>query len=200
MRSPHATAAWLFECLDLDAALLGDLVEERQRRSAIWYWRQVLFAICAGMWSAIRDHKALALRAVATGFAMEYFVLLLWEHLTGPFNGDELPSVTMGTWVWSNLFVVITQTATGWVVARTHRAHRIAMVSAFLACFSFRYPGPQLFWAIRVLVDWNGIHPAVHPLVVITFVNILLMVVSNLFGGILAQPKKAHCAAGPTPA
>jgi len=49
MRSSHGTAAWLFERLDLDVALLGDLVEEREQRSEIWYWRQVLFAVCAGM-------------------------------------------------------------------------------------------------------------------------------------------------------
>jgi hypothetical protein len=198
MRSSHGIAAWLFERLDLDVALLGDLVEEREQRSAIWYWRQVLVAVCAGMWSAIRDHKVLALRAVATGFAMEYSALLLWEHLTGPFNGDALPVVTIGTWAWNLSFVVITQTATGWVVARTHRTHRIAMVSAFLACFSLRYPGPQLFWVIRMLVDWDRIDPAVHPVVVITFVNMLLMVVSALFGGILTHPKKPPSAAHPS--
>jgi hypothetical protein len=69
---------WLFELLDLDVALTGDLLEERARgRSAIWYWRQVLIAVWIGIWSAIRDHKLLALRAVATGFAMEYFNLFL---------------------------------------------------------------------------------------------------------------------------
>jgi hypothetical protein len=149
------------------------------------------------MWSAIRDNKVLALRAAATGFAMEYSVLLLWDHLTGPFNGDALPLVTIGTWVWNLSFVVITQTATGWVVARTHRAHRIAMVSVFLACFSLIYPGPQLFWAIRMLLNWDRIDPAVHPVVAITFVNMLVMVASALSGAILAHPKRPPSAAHP---
>ena len=69
MRSAHATVAWVFDRLDLDIALLGDLVEECERRSAIWYWRQVLFAVWAGMWSAIRDHKVLALRSFTGGAA-----------------------------------------------------------------------------------------------------------------------------------
>jgi len=47
---------------------------------------------------------------------------------------------------------------------------------------SLKYPGPQLFWAIRMLVDWDRSDPAVHPVVVITFVNMFLMVVSALLG------------------
>ena len=197
MRSAHAIATWLFERLDMDVALLGDLVEEHERRSAIWYWRQVLFAVWAGMWSAIRDHRVLALRAVATGFVMEYSLLFLWKHLTSPFNGDGLPMMTIATWAWNLSLVVLTQTATGWVVARTHRVHRIAMVFAFLACFFLWYFGPQLFWAIRMLVDWDRIDPAVHPYVLYTLVYIFLAVFSVLFGGILAHPKKAPSTAHP---
>ena len=73
MRSSHAIAIWLFEHLGLDVALIGDLLEECERgRSAIWYWRQVLIAVWIGILVAIRDHKLLALRAVATGFAIEF--------------------------------------------------------------------------------------------------------------------------------
>jgi hypothetical protein len=51
MRSSHATAVWIFERLGLDVALAGDLLEERARgRSTTWYRRQVLFAICTGIW------------------------------------------------------------------------------------------------------------------------------------------------------
>jgi hypothetical protein len=191
MRSSQAIAAWLFDRLDLDVALLGDLAEERERRSAIWYWRQVLFAVWACMWSAIRDHKMLALRAVATGFAIEYFFLFLWDHQSVLFKSHGLPLISIEMWIGNLSLVLLTQTTTGWVVARTHRAHRIAMVFAFLACFFLWYFGPQLFRAIRMVVDWDRIDPAVHPYVVYTFVYIFLAVVSVLFGGILARPKKA---------
>lgn len=195
MRSAHAMAAWLFERLDIDVALLGDLVEEREQRSTIWFWRQVLFAVCAGIWNAIRDHKVLSLRAVATGFAMEYSLLFLWKHLTSPFNGDGLPVMTIATWAWNLSLVVLTQTATGWVVASTHRARRIAMVFTFLTCFSFWYFAPQLLWAMTLVGDWNRADPRAHPYVVYTFVYIFLTVVSALFGGILANPKKPPSAA-----
>jgi hypothetical protein len=192
MRSSQAIAAWLFDRLDLDVALLGDLIEERERRSPVWYWRQVLFAVWIGIWSSIRDHKVLALRAVATGFAMEYFFLFLWE-----FQGPDLPLISIVNWIANLSLVLLTQTATGWVVARTHRARRIAMVFAFLACFFLWDFSHKLFWAIRMLVDWDRIDPAVHPYVVYTFVYISLAVVSALFGGILAHPQKAPSAAHP---
>jgi hypothetical protein len=82
MRSSHAIVVGLFESLDLDIALAGDLLEERaRRRSAVWYWRQVLIALWIGIWRAIRDHRVLALRAVATGFAMELLCFFFWAYL-----------------------------------------------------------------------------------------------------------------------
>jgi len=46
MTPSHAIAIWLFELLDLDVALTGDLLEERARgRSAIWYWTRVPTAV-----------------------------------------------------------------------------------------------------------------------------------------------------------
>jgi hypothetical protein len=78
MRSSHAIAIWLFECLDLDVALTGDILEERERgRSAIWYWRQVLTAVWIGIWGTVRHHKLLALRATITGLAIEALLTFL---------------------------------------------------------------------------------------------------------------------------
>jgi hypothetical protein len=198
MRSSHTIAAWLFDRLDLDVALSGDLMEERERgRSAIWYWRQVLIAVWVGIWGAIRDHKVMALRAVATGFAMEYFFLFLWEHQGVLFKSHGLPLISIVMWIGNLSVVLLTQTTTGWVVARTHRAHHIPMVFVFLTCFFFWYFGPQLFWSVRMLVDWDRIDPAVHPYVLYTLMISFLTVVSVLFGGILAQPKKAPSTAHP---
>jgi hypothetical protein len=114
MRLSHAIAIWLLERLGLDVALTGDLLEERARgRSAIWYWRQVLVAIWVGISVAIREHKVLALRAVATGFAIESLFIFLWNR------APELPMLFSIAW-WMIQFSVtlLTQVATGWVVAR----------------------------------------------------------------------------------
>jgi len=198
MRSSHGIAAWLFDRLDLDVALSGDLLEERERgRSAIWYWRQVVIAVWVGIWGAIRDHKVMALRAVATGFAMEYFFLFLWEYQSVLFKGHGLPLISIVMWIGNLSLVLLTQTTTGWVVARTHGAHHIPMVLMFLTCFFPWYFGPQLFWAIKMLVDWDHIDPAVHPYVLYTLVSNFLTVVSVLFGGILARPKRAPSTAYP---
>ena len=84
MRSSHAIAIWLFERLDLEVALIGDLLEERERgRSAIWYWRQVLAAVWIAIWGAIRHHKLLALRATITGLAIEALLTFLWSSGQG---------------------------------------------------------------------------------------------------------------------
>ena len=197
MRAAHAIAAWLFERLDMDVALLGDLVEERECRSRLWYWIQVLFAVWAGMWSAIRDHKVLTLRAVATGFAMEYSLIFLWQHQSSLFKTHGMPLTSIAMWIGNLSLVVLTQTTTGWVVASAHRASRIAMVFSFLTCFFLWYFAPQLFWAMRMLADWDRVDPRVHPYVVYTFVYIFLTVVSALFGGILAHPKRPPSAAHP---
>ena len=198
MRSSHAIAGWLFDRLDLDVALSGDLLEERVRgRSAIWYWRQVLMAAWVGIWGAIRNHKVLALRAVATGFAMEYSFLLLWQYQSDPIKGSDLPPISIVMWIGNISLVLLTQAATGWVVARTHRAHQIPMVFVFLTCFFLWHFGPKLSWATRMLVDWDRIDPTVHPYVVYTFVRIFLTVVSVLFGGILSYPQKAPSTAHP---
>jgi hypothetical protein len=118
MRS-HAIAVWMFERLGLDIALAGDLLEERARgRSAIWYWTQVLAAIWIGIWGAIRDHKVLALRAVATGCAVNYVWVFLWLRFLH-IELSSMPVITMES-VVCLLIMLVTQTATGWIVARTH--------------------------------------------------------------------------------
>ena len=120
MRSSHAIAIWLFECLDLDVALTGDILEERERgRSAIWYWRQVLTAVWIGIWGTVRHHKLLALRATITGLAIEALLTFLWNRW-----GPDLPLFSLVQWIVQFSVVLLTQMGTGWVVARTgHIAH-----------------------------------------------------------------------------
>jgi hypothetical protein len=134
MRRSHAIANWIFERLRLDVALTGDLLEECVRgRSAIWYWRQVLIAVWIGIWGAIRDHKLLAMRAVATGCATNYVFLLLWWRFLDPFGLPNPGSmVSIVHWIPGLSIILLSQSATGWVVARTHRAQPVPMVLVFV--------------------------------------------------------------------
>jgi hypothetical protein len=71
---PPALATWLLEHIrfsNTDEALAGDLLEEfTQRRSAAWYWRQVLLAIVVGFGKEVRIHWVLAIRAAMIGLTV----------------------------------------------------------------------------------------------------------------------------------
>ena len=62
-RKPPASANWMLRHFLLggrNEALEGDLLEEFHRRSAAWYWRQVLGAILASFSSELRADWAVA--------------------------------------------------------------------------------------------------------------------------------------------
>ena len=131
MRTSHAIAVWLFDRLGLDGALAGDLLEERARgRSAFWYWRQVVIALCLAIWRALLDHKPLALRAVATGCASNYALRFLCERLL-PQLAPLGPTASARRWITGLSLILLIQSLTGWVVARTHRAQAVPMITAF---------------------------------------------------------------------
>ena len=143
MKPSQSIAVWLFERVGLDSALSGDLLEECTRgRSVVWYWRQVWIAVWIGTWGAIRDHKLIALRAIATGFAMEMLFLALWNKYS-PLLPDWPMLSIVGSIVDFSL-TLLTQAATGWVVARTHRTYPMVFVFLFLLC-------DLLWWAQRNL-------------------------------------------------
>src|SRR4051812_18562581 len=78
---PPRIATWLLKRLASGPereSLIGDLIEQYQRgRSSVWYWRQVLIAIVAGATRDVRDHKVLALRALAIGWGALLFLSLV---------------------------------------------------------------------------------------------------------------------------
>lgn len=125
-----AFVGWLFERLVLDEALAGDLREERARgRSTTWYWGQVVVAVWIGIWRPVSQHKLLALRAVATGCAVNGVWLFLWLkflHIGLPVR----PEISFHS-VATLAIILLTQTATGWVIARTHRPYSISMMFVF---------------------------------------------------------------------
>jgi hypothetical protein len=195
MRSSEPIAVWLFERLGLDVALIGDLVEECARgRSTIWYWRQVLIAIWLGIWGVILDNKLLALRAVATGCATNYVFWFLYLRFLQP----VLP-ITVGpimSWITNLSFILLTQPVTGWVVARTHRAHPVPMVSVFaiwLVLWSL-VTSIEFSYAWMLLVnsfDQPRFRPYLARYLAGFFVPTLAVVVGLLLGGIVgARPKR----------
>jgi hypothetical protein len=196
MRSSHSIAVWLLERLGLDVALTGDLLEERARgRSVIWYWRQVLIAIWTGTWGAVLDHKVLALRAVATGCATNYFLWFLYLRFLQPLMPLG-PTSSARSWITNLSFILLTQSVTGWVVARTHRAHPIPMVSVFaiwLVLWSL-VSGIDLSYVRMLLVDsfdQPRFRPYLARYLTGVFVPILAVVTGLLLGGIVgARPKR----------
>jgi hypothetical protein len=145
---PPRLASWLLQHLASSPkpeSLVGDLIEQyRNGRSATWYWRQVLTAIVVGATRDIRAHKLLAIRAVAIGW-------LLYVLLSFPVNwlaGASRVWVTNWLvdtgrysfwWVfWSGhllgtLLVYVACAVSGWIVARLHQAHSVAVVSLYAA-------------------------------------------------------------------
>jgi hypothetical protein len=189
MRSSHAITIWLLERLDLDVALTGDLLEECARgRSAIWYWRQVLIAVWVGVWGAVRDHKVLALRAVATGCAVNAVWLFLWSKF--PYVGLPVrPMISIGL-VATLLIILLTQTATGWIVARTHRAHAIPMVLVFVIWLVLWHLSATFSYAKRLLM--GSIDQAKFiPYLAWYLAPISIVAVGLLLGGIFgSRPKR----------
>jgi hypothetical protein len=194
MKSSHAIATWLFECLGLDGALNGDLREERERgRSAVWYWKQVVIAVWVGMWGVVRDHKVLALRAVVTGVAMEYLVGYFYTSifwLAHKFNFMYPTPVSLGNWVIQLSLILLGQGATGWVVARTHRAHQVQMVFAFLTGLILWMGYDDLSFTARTFM--NSIdQPRFRPYLALHLASFFTVIFGVLLGSNMARPKIA---------
>jgi hypothetical protein len=190
MRLSHAVAVWILNRLNIDSALGGDLLEEcAQGRSMIWYWRQVVIAVWTGVWRTIFDHKLLALRAVLIGFAMNELWLFLWHFLRLPYLGN--PSISRDALV-SLLLIFLTQVATGWVVARTHRAHAIPMVVVFAGSLVMAFVAASHSEVWRLFV--NSIdQPRFRPYFWWYLLPIFTEVVGLLIGGAVSlSPKPAQ--------
>ena len=185
MRSSHGAAVWLLERLGPDAALAGDILEESTRgRSTIWYWKQVLIAIWIGIWGAVLGHKLLALRALATGCAVNAVWLFLWSkflHLGLPVSPPGTKRLIIQS-VACLLIILLTQTFTGWIVARTHRPYAIPMVVVFVTWLVLRYVAGTL----------SGSEPGFLPHLAWYLTPISTEVAGLLMGGILgARPESS---------
>uniref|UniRef100_Q025M4 Uncharacterized protein n=1 Tax=Solibacter usitatus (strain Ellin6076) TaxID=234267 RepID=Q025M4_SOLUE len=190
MRSWHGAVVWMFERLGLDVALAGDLLEERARgRSMIWYCRQVGTAICIGIGRPIFEHKVLALRAVATGCAVNSVWLFLWEkflHLDLP----STPRISLEA-IACLLIILLTQAATGWMVARTHRAHAIPMVLVFVTWLVGWYVAGSFSEIERLLVSSID-QPRFRPYLAWYLTPLFVETAGLIAGGIVGAAPKAR--------
>jgi hypothetical protein len=190
MRSlrPPSLATWLLHKFGCgNDALSGDLLEEYSHgRSGAWFWRQVLAAIFIGFGKEVRTHKLIALRAVVIGWLASYFFHVVelpwWRSFTKLLLAH---GVTPTPW-WQHyyfypiLFVpCIFAAATGWIVGRSHRGHRGAMVLAYLASV--------LLWNlpefVRLTVD-VATNQRFLPYLLSGSVRFMLVAVSILLGGL----------------
>ena len=196
---PPAGATWLLERFSFghrNDALIGDLVEEYGNgRSGAWYWRQALTAIAVAFSQEIRAHKLLAVRAVATGWAVWYVYGLFVSSWVGWILislGQKLPpplQYEAPYWfVWWIIWLSV-RAASGWIVARLHRGHQTATVLLFAASV--------LLWKLRMLpliynlvLDAVGDSSFLHYLPS-RFASMILPPVSILVGGLFGVPRKS---------
>jgi hypothetical protein len=191
---PPPAATWLLRRFGSGRGiefLIGDLMEGYAHgRSVGWYWRQVLFAIVIGFFHEVRGHKLLTIRAIVTGWAVWLFLCVLLRN--PPAVGDGVQSVLAQVlpanwWIHSfypfALITCLVSATSGWVVARLHRPHQVAMVLVFVASVLLcRFP-----WLITLAVDSLDNARYLHSLSG-EFDWIFLTVTSIFVGGLLGAP------------
>jgi hypothetical protein len=175
MRFSHLAAVWMLECA--------------RGRSTIWYWRQVLIAMCTGVSSSILDHKVLALRALGTGCAVNALWLFLWSRFLH-LGLRPVPEISFES-IASLLLILLTQVVTGWVVARTHRAHGVPMVLLFGFLLVTCYLAGSVADVKRLLV--NSIdQPRFRAYLAWYLTPISIEVAGLLCGGVIGARPKRH--------
>jgi hypothetical protein len=135
---PPALATWLLQHLrfsNTDDALVGDLMEEfSQRRSAAWYWRQVLLAVLVGFEKEVRIHWVLAVRAAMIGLAVSTGATVLLHFLIVTLHQNAVIDVSSSPrFVPWFLTSFMSGAIGGWLVAFLYPKHRAAMLVSFAA-------------------------------------------------------------------
>ena len=182
-----ATARWLLDRFGLpqqNESLMGDLVEEyASGRSALWFWRQTVVVLAEMVARDLRNHKALAVRAIATG----WLLYLAWERVMNLLGNHYMLWRSHSTlWVILLSFSFLCWPAIiGWAVARAHRAQQAAMVLAFTTSMAIW----DTWYLAAHYSEMKGIsaNPDVWTMnVVITFIGLL----ATLLGGFVLRPRR----------
>lgn len=175
---------------DIDA-LLGDINEDARRRSRAWYWAQLAAVLVVGSALDVRRHPGAALRALAVGFLSlsTYFIVVMIAaravavlsnggyYLAGHWltlPPHQLPPSAFTAFVVNTLGFVIA----GWTVARTHRAHGIAMLLPYLVMVTLLALVP-----LTIIVRDSG--PGVRTLGMSGIAAVAALVFASFAGGSL---------------
>ena len=195
-RSP-VVATWLLEHLRSgreNEPIIGDLMEEHGcGRSNVWYWRQVLAAIVVSFCHEVRAHGLLAIKAVVTGWLLQFAIQFVSWGLVHRFHiwlplFHELPLIlgrgiaTVVTWfiLWTPIWV-----GSGWFVGRLYRSHLVGMVLVFSTSV-FVWKLQRLPWTIQLLVDALG-DSRCFPQLVVELMSLVLPSAYIVLGGLLAD-------------
>jgi len=193
MRSnqPPSIAKWLlrhFGSSPNNESVIGDLDERyRQGRSYLWYWKQAFQAIATSFVNEVWEHKLPAIRALLIGWAIKVTWISIFAHTYGRPPWRLFFYEGIDTSVLLFLIGVLTMMGSGWIIARTHRAHYRALVLLFIAveviggfsrAFSFYYWTPPMAKIIIAVLYHVGI---IRPAAAI-WEGAAIMVISVLFG------------------
>jgi hypothetical protein len=160
--------------------------------SRAWYWKQVLAAIMVNFRQEIMAHPVLALRAIAVGmstwFLYRYGVA---PRLLTPIARRFLQPSGFPFSPWALTWWIVSLTvsaASGWIIARLHRPHRIGMVLVF-AAFSFILQLQRLPW-----IWFHGANALTNtrflPYLLYDLAALILPSLAILFGGLSGHQKK----------
>ena len=190
---------------DVDA-MLGDVAEERSRRSRLWYWSQLLAIVVVASWRDVRSHPLIALRAVATGCMtlVGYFTIVLrLNDVVKTLSNDglsvgghriTLPNPALIQPPYDVILVLAISllgfVLAGWAIVRFHRTHGIALAMLFLMIMTSMALIPL---AIVLTDDAPGARAMTISAIIWTFGPLFLSVPSGiLFGGLLGLPARAQ--------
>jgi hypothetical protein len=147
-----AVGTWLLDRFCGEPAIAGDLLQEyRRRQSVLWYWKEVVCAMCAYSASTIWEHKWLAVRAIVTGWLFSQLVIRVgmrdivhpwWDGVAPP---ALYPCIAYVPWLLN-----------GWLIGRLHRPYSVAMVCVYAVWLIVRSIGPVYTAAAGALAGVEG--------------------------------------------
>lgn len=176
---PPVVASWLLERVCGDPGLTGDLIEEYRRRGSVaWYWKQALAAVSVYPFSQILAHKWLAVRAIATGYAIWYVLnATLLKGVIRPWIGMD-STLDRATYF---LLAYALWLANGWIIAKLHRPYSTAMVLAYVL-WAMAASVPPVYAVVMTTLDGSTDGSALAWTVAARVATLLML----MSGGVLA--------------
>jgi hypothetical protein len=187
---PPEGAIWLLERCSLgrrNDSLVGDLIEEfGQGQTRAWFWKQTIIALTVSFASELGRSPLLIVRAMASGWVSLYIGRFLidglmlrrsWPGIILPVAFDPLG---YSRFRWLVFWTPVTA-ASGWIVSRLHRRHRILVLlfSVSVLLWDLR----ELPWICALVVDSFG-NSRYVPYLLNDFASIIIPPAGILLGGL----------------